>query len=46
MPSARIFPVIAGTGDRLLDGTDLTPLRLLDATTFQSGIVVHRYTLA
>jgi dihydrofolate reductase len=41
-----IFPVIAGSGDRLLDGTDLTPLRLLDTTTFGSGIVVHRYTLA
>lgn len=37
-----VFPVIAGKGDRLLDGLmDLTHLELTDSTTFSSGIVVH-----
>ncbi|HEU4946521.1 MAG TPA: dihydrofolate reductase family protein [Kribbella sp.] len=39
-----IFPVVAGRGDRLFDGIDLTHLQLLDATTFKSGIVVHKLT--
>jgi dihydrofolate reductase len=38
-----IFPVIAGSGERLLDGIDLTHLRLLDTSVFASGIVVHVY---
>jgi hypothetical protein len=33
--------VIAGGGERLLEGFDTTHLKLLDATTFGSGIVVH-----
>jgi dihydrofolate reductase len=37
-----IFPVIAGGGDRLFDGLDVTHLRLLDSTTFGSGIIVHK----
>ena len=36
-----VFPVIAGTGDRILDGLDITHLRLLDTSVFASGIVVH-----
>jgi dihydrofolate reductase len=37
-----LFPVLAGTGARLtIDGIDTTHLRLLDSTTFASGIVVH-----
>ncbi|MEA2195195.1 MAG: hypothetical protein QOG42_1629 [Solirubrobacteraceae bacterium] len=36
-----VFPVIAGSGERLLDGLGLTHLTLLDTSTFASGIVVH-----
>lgn len=37
-----VFPVVAGKGARLLDGLmDLTHLKLIDSTTFSSGIVVH-----
>lgn len=36
-----IFPVVAGSGDRLFDGLDLTHLELLDSTRFKSGIVVN-----
>jgi dihydrofolate reductase len=36
-----VFPVVAGGGQRLLDGADLTHLKLRDSTTFASGIVVH-----
>lgn len=36
-----IFPVVAGSGDRLLEGLDLTHLQLLDSTRFKSGIVVN-----
>jgi dihydrofolate reductase len=36
-----VFPVIAGGGQRLLDGIDTTHLQLVDTTTFRSGIVVH-----
>jgi dihydrofolate reductase len=35
-----VFPVLAGGGQHI-DGLDSTHLRLLDATTFSSGIVVH-----
>ncbi|GAA1643442.1 dihydrofolate reductase family protein [Kribbella alba] len=37
-----VFPVIAGSGDRLFDGQALTHLDLLGSTTFKSGIVVHK----
>ncbi|MEV6432636.1 dihydrofolate reductase family protein [Nocardia sp. NPDC051463] len=37
-----IFPTIAGTGTRLFEGRDVSHLELLDTTTFESGIVVHR----
>ena len=40
-----VFPVVAGKGDRLLDGLDLTTLKLVDTSRFQSGIVVLVYTL-
>ena len=36
-----VFPVVAGGGDRLLDGLDTTHLTLVDTTRFASGIVVH-----
>ena len=36
-----VFPVVAGGGDRLLEGLDITHLKLLDSVTFASGIVVH-----
>jgi dihydrofolate reductase len=38
-----IFPVIAGRGERLFAGLDTTHLRLVDRTTFNSGIVVGVY---
>ena len=38
-----VFPVIAGGGQRLLDGIDTTHLALLDTTPLKSGIVVHVY---
>jgi len=38
-----IFPVVAGAGERLLEGAAMTRLKLLDTTTFASGIVVHVY---
>jgi dihydrofolate reductase len=36
-----VFPVIAGAGQRLAEGIDTTHLRLVDASVFSSGIVVH-----
>jgi dihydrofolate reductase len=36
-----VFPVLAGGGQRLIEGIDTTHLRLLDTSTFASGIVVH-----
>lgn len=36
-----VFPAFAGSGARLFDGFDLTHLKLLDTSTFKSGIVVH-----
>jgi dihydrofolate reductase len=36
-----IFPVLAGGGQRLIEGIDMTHLNLLDVSTFESGIVVH-----
>jgi len=41
-----IFPVLAGAGQRLLDGIDTTHLRLAETTRFASGIVVNVYTPA
>ncbi len=38
-----VFPVVAGSGQRLLEGIDITHLKLLDTSTFGSGIVVHVY---
>jgi hypothetical protein len=37
-----VFPVTAGSGERLFEGVG-TALELLDTTTFKSGIVVGRY---
>jgi dihydrofolate reductase len=41
-----LFPVLAGGGQRLLDGIDTTHLRLAETTRFASGIVVNVYTPA
>ena len=38
-----IFPVLAGSGRRLIDGIDVTHLELIDSTRFGSGIVVNTY---
>ena len=38
-----VSPVIAGAGERLLEGIGTTNLRLRGTTTFASGIVVHTY---
>lgn len=35
------FPVLAGGGQHLIDGIDITHLQLLDTSAFKSGIVVH-----
>ncbi|WP_336206982.1 dihydrofolate reductase family protein [Nonomuraea sp. LPB2021202275-12-8] len=40
-----MFPAVAGSGDRLLDGLDMTHLDLLETTRFKSGIVVLTYGL-
>ena len=40
----RMFPVIAGRGQRLLDDVALTHLKLVDSTRFGSGIVVLTLT--
>jgi dihydrofolate reductase len=37
------FPVIAGKGQRLFEGFDVSHLKLVDSTKFGSGIVVHVY---
>ncbi len=39
-----IFPVVAGGGERLFEGLDLTHLKLAGTTRFNSGIVVLKYT--
>jgi dihydrofolate reductase len=41
-----VFPVVAGQGDRLFDGLDLTTLKLVETNRFASGIVVLVYTHA
>ena len=38
-----MFPVVAGSGDRLLDGLDLTHFKLVRSAPFRSGIVVLVY---
>lgn len=37
-----VFPVIAGSGQRLLEGMALTHLELVGSTTFKSGIIIHK----
>jgi dihydrofolate reductase len=37
------FPVLAGSGRRLIGGIDVTHLELIDSTQFESGIVVNAY---
>jgi dihydrofolate reductase len=39
-----VFPVVAGGGQHLLEGLDLTHRHLADSTRFASGIVVNVYT--
>ena len=41
-----VFPVVAGQGDRLFEGLDLTTLKLVETSRFASGIVVLVYTHA
>lgn len=38
-----IFPVFAGSGQRLFDGFELTHLKLADQTTMKNGITVNVY---
>lgn len=39
-----IFPVLAGSGDRVLEGIDTTHLQLVKTTPLASGVVVQTYT--
>ena len=39
-----IFPVLAGGGQRLIDGIETTHLELVETTRLASGIVVNTYT--
>ena len=39
-----LFPVLVGSGKRLIDGIDVTHLQLVESTRFASGIVVNTYT--
>ena len=39
--SIWVFPVLAGGGQRLIEGIDPTHLKLVDTETFTTGIVVH-----
>ncbi len=39
-----LFPTIAGSGVRLLDGMDITHLKLARTTTFTSGVIVLVYS--
>jgi dihydrofolate reductase len=41
-----VFPVLAGGGQRLIEGIDTTHLKLVDTATFSTGIVVHTYALS
>ena len=38
-----VFPVLAGGGQRLIEGIPVTHLTLVDTTRFASGIVVNTY---
>ena len=38
-----VFPFIAGQGERMFEGFDLTDLKLVGTTTFKSGAVAHHY---
>ena len=38
-----VFPVLAGSGDPLIDGIETTHLKLVETTPFASGIVVNTY---
>lgn len=38
-----VFPVLAGSGQSLIEGIDVTHLDLVETTSFASGIVVHTY---
>ena len=38
-----VFPVLAGSGQSLIDGIETTHLQLVETTPFASGIVVHAY---
>jgi dihydrofolate reductase len=39
-----VFPVLAGSGQRLIEGIEMTHLNLVETTRFGSGIVVLTYT--
>jgi dihydrofolate reductase len=39
-----VYPLVAGSGQRLLDGIDMTHLKLVDKTVFKSGIVILVYS--
>jgi dihydrofolate reductase len=39
-----VFPVLAGSGQRLIEGIETTHLKLVETTRFGSGIVVLTYT--
>lgn len=42
-----VFPVVAGGGERLLDGVvDTTHLKLVRSTTFTTGLAVHVFAAA
>lgn len=38
-----VYPFVAGEGQRLFAGAGLGRLRLVEATAFRSGVVLHRY---
>lgn len=38
-----VFPVLAGSGQSLIEGIETTHLELVETTPFASGIVVHVY---
>jgi dihydrofolate reductase len=41
-----IFPVFLGKGERLFAGFDMTTLKLVDSSSFSTGIVVNTYVPA
>jgi dihydrofolate reductase len=40
-----VYPFVAGEGQRLFADAALGPLRLVEATAFRSGVVLHRYRI-